>query len=98
MCLACNKMGWKSPTPIQIESIPYAINGKDIIGLAETGSGKTGAFCLPILHDLLNSPTSYHSLIIAPTRELALQIQECVENLGTQIGIKTCIIIGGVGM
>lgn len=66
--------------------------GRDVIGLAETGSGKTGAFALPVLQSLLASPQRLHTLILTPTRELAFQISEQFEALGSSIGIKcgTC--------
>ncbi len=86
------------PTPIQREALPLALAGKDVIGLAETGSGKTGAFALPIIQTLLgcDKPTPFFALILAPTRELAFQIGETFEALGTVIGLKTCVIVGGV--
>lgn len=62
--------------------------GKDVIGLAETGSGKTGAFALPILQSLLASPQRLHTLVLTPTRELAFQISEQFEALGSSIGVK----------
>jgi superfamily II DNA/RNA helicase len=65
------------------------IPGKDVIGLAETGSGKTGAFALPILQSLLASAQRLHTLILTPTRELAFQIAEQFEALGSSIGVKT---------
>jgi len=73
---------WKTPTKIQKEAIPIALQGKDIIGLAETGSGKTGAFGIPILQALLENPQRYFALILTPTRELAFQISEQMEALG----------------
>jgi ATP-dependent RNA helicase DDX47/RRP3 len=94
----CKALGYSKPTQIQQESIPVALKKQDIIGLAQTGSGKTAAFVLPILHDLFLSPQAFHSLILAPTRELALQIHEQVEALGTKIGVKSCCIVGGMDM
>uniref|UniRef100_A0AAQ4PUE3 RNA helicase n=1 Tax=Gasterosteus aculeatus aculeatus TaxID=481459 RepID=A0AAQ4PUE3_GASAC len=88
LCQACDLLGWKTPTKIQLEAIPVALQGKDIIGLAETGSGKTGAFALPILQSLLASPQRLHSLVLTPTRELAFQIAEQFEALGSSIGVK----------
>lgn len=69
-------------------------SGKDVIGLAETGSGKTGAFALPILQSLLSSPQRLHTLVLTPTRELAFQISEQFEALGSSIGVKTGMEIG----
>lgn len=65
-----------------------SFSGKDVIGLAETGSGKTGAFALPILQSLLASPQRLHTLVLTPTRELAFQISEQFEALGSSIGVK----------
>ncbi|XP_041363605.1 probable ATP-dependent RNA helicase DDX47 [Gigantopelta aegis] len=98
LCEACELLKWKTPTKIQRESIPVALEGHDVIGLAETGSGKTGAFALPILQTLLESPQRLYALILTPTRELAFQISEQFEALGSTIGIKTAVIVGGIDM
>ncbi|XP_051996241.1 probable ATP-dependent RNA helicase DDX47 [Xyrauchen texanus] len=98
LCEACDQLGWKKPTKIQVEAIPVALEGRDVIGLAETGSGKTGAFALPILQSLLESAQRLHSLILTPTRELAFQISEQFEALGSSIGVKTAVIVGGIDM
>lgn len=82
LCETCESLKWKTPTKIQKEAIPIALLGKDIIGLAETGSGKTGAFAIPILQALLENPQRYFALILTPTRELAFQISEQIEALG----------------
>ncbi|KAJ5948539.1 hypothetical protein N7454_001846 [Penicillium verhagenii] len=95
---ACEKMGYKAPTPIQTESIPAALEGRDIIGLAETGSGKTAAFALPILQTLMDKPQPFYALIISPTRELAYQISLAFENLGSTIGVRTTVLVGGMDM
>jgi ATP-dependent RNA helicase DDX47/RRP3 len=77
------------PTPIQIAAIPHALAGRDVIGLAETGSGKTGAFALPILQTLLeHGAQKLYALILTPTRELAFQIAEQFQALGTCIGLR----------
>ncbi|RLL99185.1 hypothetical protein CFD26_107567 [Aspergillus turcosus] len=86
LCEACDSLGYRTPTPIQALSIPVALQGRDLIGLAETGSGKTAAFVLPILQALLESPQALHSLILAPTRELALQISQVVEAFAERVG------------
>lgn len=91
-------MDWKSPTNIQREAIPVALQGKDIIGLAETGSGKTGAFALPVLQSLLENPQRLYALVLTPTRELAFQISEQFEALGSSIGVKCAVIVGGMDM
>ena len=61
---ACERMKWLEPSPIQIQSIPHALNQRDVIGLAQTGSGKTGAFALPVLQDLLSKPQAFHTLVL----------------------------------
>ncbi|XP_056643184.1 ATP-dependent RNA helicase DDX47 [Diorhabda carinulata] len=98
LCKACEQLKWKEPSKIQKESIPVALQGKDIIGLAETGSGKTAAFALPILQALLENPQRYFALVLTPTRELAFQISEQFEALGSSIGVKCAVIVGGMDM
>jgi len=98
LCQACTSLGWNAPSKIQTEAIPVALEGKDIIGLAETGSGKTGAFALPVLHFLLQNPQRLYALVLTPTRELAYQISEQFEALGAGIGIKCAVIVGGMDM
>ncbi|XP_030058942.1 putative ATP-dependent RNA helicase DDX47 [Microcaecilia unicolor] len=98
LCEACEQLGWKQPTKIQLEAIPLALQGRDIIGLAETGSGKTGAFALPILQALLETPQRLFALVLTPTRELAFQISEQFEALGSSIGVKSAVIVGGIDM
>jgi ATP-dependent RNA helicase DDX47/RRP3 len=95
---ACNHLGWKSATRIQEKVLPDALSGRDIIGLAETGSGKTGAFCLPILQALLENPIrgAVFAVVLAPTRELAFQIHAVVEGLGRAMGATSLCIVGGV--
>lgn len=97
---ACDNMGWKVPSKIQIEAIPHALQGKDLIGLAQTGSGKTGAFALPIIHALLESPQAhaFFACVLSPTRELAIQIAEQFEALGSSIGVKSAVLVGGIDM
>ena len=96
ICKVCEEVGWTVPTKIQRESIPHSIQGRDVIGLAETGSGKTGAFALPILQDLLEKGQKLFALILTPTRELAFQISEHFEALGSSFGVKSVVIVGGV--
>ncbi|XP_030457077.1 DEAD-box ATP-dependent RNA helicase 10-like isoform X1 [Syzygium oleosum] len=95
---ACDTLGWKNPTKIQVEAIPHALEGKDMIGLAQTGSGKTGAFALPILQALLDSPQAFFACVLSPTRELAIQIAEQFEALGSGIGVRCAVLVGGVDM
>lgn len=87
LCGACEKLGWKKPTKIQIATIPAALSGKDVIGLAETGSGKTAAFALPILQELMGQPQKLFACVLTPTRELAFQIAEQFQALGSSIGL-----------
>lgn len=96
ICLACERLKYKEPTPIQRESLIYSLNNKDVIGLAETGSGKTLAFSIPIIQKLLDSPQPYFGLILSPTRELCIQISEHIEALGATIGLKCVVIVGGL--
>ena len=96
LCDAAKSLGWKKPTKIQKESIPVAIEGRDIIGLAETGSGKTGAFALPMLQNLLENPQRLFGLVLTPTRELAFQIAEQFEALGKSIGVKCGVLVGKI--
>ena len=98
LCDACDALGYKAPTPIQRESIPHAIEGRDLIGLAETGSGKTAAFGLPMLQALMSKPQPYFGLILAPTRELAFQISKSIEALGSLISVRCATIVGGMDM
>ncbi|RQM07356.1 hypothetical protein DH86_00003091 [Scytalidium sp. 3C] len=98
LCDACEALGYKAPTPIQAESIPLALQGRDLIGLAETGSGKTAAFALPILQALLDKPQPLFGLILAPTRELAFQISQSFEALGSLISVRCAVIVGGMDM
>lgn len=98
LCEATKALGWTNPTAIQAEALPVALQGRDIVGLAETGSGKTGAFAIPILQALLATPQRLFACILAPTRELAMQISEQFDALGTGIGAKTVVLLGGVDM
>eukprot|EP00062_Callorhinchus_milii_P023397 gi/632982177/ref/XP_007907993.1/ PREDICTED: probable ATP-dependent RNA helicase DDX47 isoform X1 [Callorhinchus milii] len=98
LCEACEQLGWKEPTKIQKEALPVGLEGRDIIGLAETGSGKTGAFAIPILQALLENPQRLFALVLTPTRELAFQISEQFEALGSSIGVKSAVIVGGIDM
>jgi len=78
--------------------VPEVLKDRDVIGLAQTGSGKTGAFALPILQGLLDKPQPMYVLVLSPTRELAIQIAEQFEALGAGIGLKTAVLVGGVDM
>lgn len=98
LCSACTELGFSKPTGIQAKSIPHALEGKDVIGLAQTGSGKTVAFALPILQALWEHPQPFFALVLAPTRELAYQIHDQFNGLGRSIGLKTTVIVGGMEM
>ncbi|MFC1983629.1 DEAD/DEAH box helicase [Chloroflexota bacterium] len=92
-------LGYVTPTPIQLKSIPPIMQGRDIIGVAQTGTGKTAAFVLPILQRLLQGPRGrIRALIISPTRELAEQTCETIYDLGGQTGLQGIAIYGGVSM
>lgn len=91
-------MKYSKPTPIQAEAIPHALEGKDIIGLAQTGSGKTAAFAIPILQSLWEAQAPYYGLVLAPTRELAYQIKDTFEALGSAMGCRSVCIVGGMDM
>jgi ATP-dependent RNA helicase RhlE len=93
------ELGFARPTPIQSEAIPPAIDGRDVLACAMTGSGKTAAFLLPILHRLLPRPRgTTRALILTPTRELAAQIVEELNDLAVHTPITAAAVIGGVGM
>jgi hypothetical protein len=90
-----------APTPTTCQLTPPAVHpltDKDIIGLAQTGSGKTGAFALPILQQLMDKPQELFALVLSPTRELAIQIAEQVEALGAGIGVKCAVLVGGIDL
>jgi ATP-dependent RNA helicase RhlE len=92
-------LGYTTPTPIQEKAIPHILNGSDIIGLAQTGTGKTAAFVLPILQRLIQEPRGkIGALVISPTRELAEQTHESFSQLGKATGLRSVAIYGGVGM
>ena len=92
------RLGYVTPTPIQVKTIPAAMNGEDIIGTAQTGTGKTAAFVLPILQKLLSGArNSARALIVTPTRELAEQIHEVVIDLAAGTGLRSATLYGGVG-
>jgi ATP-dependent RNA helicase RhlE len=91
--------GYTTPTPNQAEAIPTVMEGRDVMGLAQTGTGKTAAFVLPILNRLINGPRgTLRALIVAPTRELAEQIHEAIGLLARKTGLKSATAYGGVNI
>ncbi|ABQ25827.1 DEAD/DEAH box helicase [Geotalea uraniireducens] len=91
--------GYASPTPIQAQAIPPVMLGRDVMGLAQTGTGKTAAFALPILHRLMQGKQGHvRALIVAPTRELAEQIHESISALGRQTRLRSITVYGGVNI
>ncbi|XP_017529984.3 probable ATP-dependent RNA helicase DDX49 isoform X1 [Manis javanica] len=94
----CRQLGLKQPTPVQLGCIPVILEGRDCLGCAKTGSGKTAAFVLPILQKLSEDPYGIFCLVLTPTRELAYQIAEQFRVLGKPLGLKDCIIVGGMDM
>ncbi|MEO1023393.1 MAG: DEAD/DEAH box helicase [Bacteroidota bacterium] len=97
LMLGLSDMGFNSPTPIQEQSIPLVLGGKDVLGAAQTGTGKTGAFVIPLIQQLLTTEdrTGIQALILSPTRELAHQIDEQIFALGYHASISSATIIGG---
>jgi ATP-dependent RNA helicase RhlE len=91
--------GYETPTPIQRDTIPLALAGRDVVGSAQTGTGKTAAFLLPILHRLALTPGNrFRALILVPTRELAEQVLERAQAYGRHLGLRAAAVYGGVGM
>lgn len=92
-------LGYHTPTPIQKKAIPKVLEGRDVMGLAQTGTGKTAAFVLPILERLINRPRGrVRALVVAPTRELAEQIHETMVELGRQTRLRSTTVYGGVSI
>jgi superfamily II DNA/RNA helicase len=90
-------MGFSNPSPIQDKTIPVGLEGKDIVGIAQTGTGKTAAFAVPLLHRLMTEPSS-RAIILAPTRELAQQIEEQCRQIAKGSGLVGALLIGGTAM
>jgi len=91
------RAGYQTPTPIQEQAIPVALAGRDLIGIAQTGTGKTAAFILPILHKLVSGPRNQtRALIVTPTRELAEQIHQTIRALAIGTGLRSETVYGGV--
>ena len=93
-----NKMNFTKPTPIQGMAIPAALEGKDILGTAQTGTGKTLAFSIPLINKLILDKNAF-ALVMCPTRELATQVMEAIKSIiSDKINIKTALLIGGESM
>src|SRR3989344_1480101 len=90
------RLQFAKPTPIQSQTIPVAIEGKDVVGVAQTGTGKTLAFAIPMVQRLANS--RLQGLVLLPTRELALQVDEEFNKVGRSLGLRTSVLIGGLPM
>jgi ATP-dependent RNA helicase RhlE len=98
---AIDEKGYEIPTPIQLQASPPVMKNQDILGLAQTGTGKTAAFAIPLIQQLYqnknkNSQRGIKVLILTPTRELAIQISECIHDYARYTGIRHCVIFGGV--
>ena len=93
-----NQLQFTIPTPIQHKAIPVAIEGKDVVGIAQTGTGKSLAFGIPMLQRLMQAEVPSRGLVILPTRELAVQINETLLKIGRTFGLKTAVLIGGASM
>src|SRR6186713_2392951 len=98
---AVQDAGYTEPTPIQAAAIPQVLAGHDLIGIAQTGTGKTAAFTLPMLTKLAgilgdNAPISTRALVLAPTRELVVQIEENVRAYAKHLPLKVALVYGGV--
>src|SRR5262245_31215810 len=95
---AVDDLNYTTPTPIQAAAIPPLLAGRDVLGCAATGSGKTAAFLLPVLHRLIGRPRATRVLVLTPTRELAAQIDEHRRALARHVGVDGAALFGGVGM
>jgi ATP-dependent RNA helicase RhlE len=102
--LAVSEQGYDTPTPIQVQAIPVVLAGRDLMGCAQTGTGKTAGFTLPILHHLATKPRPAGTrrirvLVLTPTRELAAQVEESVQAYSTHLsGVRSTVVFGGVGI
>ena len=103
ICRAVAAEGYTEPTAIQSKAIPLVLSGRDVMGLAQTGTGKTAAFALPILHRLSQDhgrlvPKTVRALVLTPTRELACQVSDCFATYGRHTSLRRTSVFGGVGM
>src|SRR3954466_6758295 len=90
-------MGYVEPTPIQLRAIPLILTGRDVIGSAQTGTGKTAAFALPILAKLGQHQPQTRMLVLEPTRELAAQVETAIHDCSRFTNLQTSVVFGGVG-
>ncbi|MDQ1330603.1 MAG: ATP-dependent helicase DeaD, partial [Thermodesulfobacteriota bacterium] len=88
-------LGYINPTPIQSAVIPVMLTGCDVIGQAQTGTGKTAAFSLPILHNILKKQNYVQSLVVTPTRELAIQVADAIYKYGSNLNVRVLAVYGG---
>ncbi|KAI5648831.1 hypothetical protein M9H77_34836 [Catharanthus roseus] len=95
---ACKELAMKKPKPIQRHCIPRILAGQDVLGIAQTGSGKTATFALPILHRLAEDPYGVFALVLTPTRELACQLAEQFRALGSSLNLRCAVVLGGFHM
>ena len=97
---AVDEKGYETPTPVQAEAIPAILSGRDVMAAAQTGTGKTAGFTLPILQRLHTGsrakPNRARALIVTPTRELAAQVAESVSTYGTYLPLSCAVVFGGV--
>ena len=93
---AVRRAGYERPTPIQAQAIPLVLKGRDLMGLAQTGTGKTAAFTLPIINRLIDGPRRTRALVLTPTRELAIQVEESVRKYADDSGLEVIAVFGGV--
>ena len=92
----CGSLGLRQPTPVQAGCVPAILVGRNVVGTAQTGSGKTAAFALPILQRLAEDPFGVFALVLTPTRELAFQIADQFKALGAGMGVQTAVVVGGL--
>src|SRR6184192_293197 len=90
-------MGYIEPTPIQLRAIPLILEGRDVIGSAQTGTGKTAAFALPILSQLAQHSAQPRLLVLEPTRELAAQVETAIRDFARFTDLRVAVVFGGVG-
>ncbi len=103
---AVHEQGYETPTPVQAQAIPVVLAGQDLLAGAQTGTGKTAAFTLPMLHKLSQSEPgknkfggkAIRALVLTPTRELAAQVEEAVRDYGKYLELNSTVVFGGVGM